>query len=483
MYAGRTLYGAKPPKGQEMDDHYFGSIKTRVSAYMKELDEELWKLGILSKTKHNEAAPAQHELAPIFTTTNIATDHNQLTMEMMQKVAERHGLVCLLHEKPFEGVNGSGKHNNWSLSTDTGVNLFEPGDSPEDNDQFLLFLSAVIKAVDDYQELLRVSVATPSNDHRLGANEAPPAIISMFIGDDLEAIVKSIIDGTHYEKKEDYTMEVGVKVLPKFRKDTTDRNRTSPLAFTGNKFEFRMPGSKASIASPNIYMNTIVAEVLSDFATQLENGETTVSELIKKTLTDHQRIIFNGNNYSDEWVTEAEKRGLANLKTTADALPVLITKKSIDLFTKHGIFTENELHARYEIILENYVKTINIEAATMLDIAKRDILPAVGKYIKDVADTLFVKKQLGAEFNSDVEKALLGKLSELNSKLYKNIELLETALEKGCSSEDILACAVYCKDDILVKMANLRSVADTLETMVSEEYWPMPVYGDLLFGI
>ena len=483
MYAGRTLYGAKPPKGQEMDDHYFGSIKTRVSAYMKELDEELWKLGILSKTKHNEAAPAQHELAPIFTTTNIATDHNQLTMEMMQKVAERHGLVCLLHEKPFEGVNGSGKHNNWSLSTDTGVNIFEPGDSPEDNDQFLLFLSAVIKAVDDYQELLRVSVATPSNDHRLGANEAPPAIVSMFIGDDLEAIVKSIIDGTHYEKKEDYTMEVGVKVLPKFRKDTTDRNRTSPLAFTGNKFEFRMPGSKASIASPNIYMNTIVAEVLSNFATQLENGETTVSELIKKTLTDHQRIIFNGNNYSDEWVEEAEKRGLANLKTTADALPVLITKKSIDLFTKHGIFTENELHARYEIILENYVKTINIEAATMIDIAKRDILPAVGKYIKDVADTLYVKKQLGAGINCDVETDLVNKLSQINSSFYENIKSLEAKLSKASENEDILKSAIYCKDEILTGMSELRKDADELETMVSEEYWPMPVYGDLLFGI
>ena len=398
VFCGRTLFGSRPPKGQEMEDHYFGTIKPRVSAYMKELDEELWKLGVLAKTKHNEVAPAQHELAPIFTTTNIATDHNQLTMELMKSIANKHGLACLLHEKPFAGVNGSGKHNNWSISTDTGVNLLEPGDTPAENAQFLLFLTAVIKAVDDYQDLLRVSVASAGNDHRLGANEAPPAIVSMFLGDELTEILKSIENGTTYIAKEKSPMEIGVRVLPKFFRDTTDRNRTSPFAFTGNKFEFRMLGSTFSIAGPNIILNTIVAEELRQFADTLEkssNFDEDLNTLIKNTIKDHNRIVFNGNNYSDDWIKEAESRGLLNLKTTPDALPYFVSSKNVDLFTKHHVFSESELYSRYEILLENYSKTLHIEALTMIDMTKKDIIPAVLEYQGEIARIANGKKQIG----------------------------------------------------------------------------------------
>ena len=486
VYCGRTLFGAMAPKGQEMEDHYFGAIKPRISAFMKELNEELWKLGILAKTEHNEVSPAQHELAPIFSTTNIATDHNQITMEIMKNVAKRHNLVCLLHEKPFNGVNGSGKHNNWSLTTDTGVNLLEPGKSPYENAQFLLFLSAVIKAVDEYQDLMRVSVASAENDHRLGANEAPPAIISMFLGDDLEAILESIENGTPYNGSGAEKMEIGVHVLPSFPKDTTDRNRTSPFAFTGNKFEFRSLGSSQSISGPNIILNTIVAEELKQFADELEGAKDfteKLNELIKKTIKEHKRIIFNGDGYSEEWKAEAEKRGLLNLKTTVDALPTFLAPKNVELFTKHKIFTEKEMESRYEILLETYSKVINIEGLTMVDMAKKQILPAVNSYIGDLATTAKKKLSVAEGLSCKMEKDLLEKLSALEDSAYDKANKLAALLEEGGKISDGLKQATFYKDQILPAMESLRSDCDALEVDTAESAWPFPQYGDLLFHI
>ena len=486
IYCGRTLFGAKPPKGQEMEDHYFGTIKPRVKAFMKDLNEELWKLGILAKTEHNEVAPAQHELAPIFTTTNIASDHNQLTMEMLKKVAQKHGMTCLLHEKPFAGVNGSGKHNNWSISTDIGINLLEPGESPKENAQFLLFLAAVIKAVDDYQDLLRVSVVGAGNDHRLGANEAPPAIVSMFVGDELQAILDSIEKGTDFEQKDKEEMEIGVHVLPHFFKDTTDRNRTSPFAFTGNKFEFRMLGSTVSVSGPNIVLNTIVAEVLDQFADELEKAtdfNAALNALIKRTIVNHKRIIFNGDGYSEEWTKEAEKRGLLNLRTTPDALPYFISEKSIKLFTKHNIFTEVELNSRYEILLENYCKTLNIEALTMIEMARRSILPAVIEYTKNITDTLTAKQSIGIDISKCKEKEVVEELSYITSMIIENTEKLENALIGVKDIEGIQNEANYYKDTVIAAMNELRAVADRAEVIVGDEYWPYPRYGELLFSI
>lgn len=486
VYCGRTLFGARSPKGQEMEDHYFGTIKPRVSAYMKDLEEELWKLGVLAKTKHNEVAPAQHELAPIFTTTNIATDHNQLTMELMKSIANKHGLACLLHEKPFAGVNGSGKHNNWSISTDTGVNLLEPGDTPSENAQFLLFLTAVIKAVDDYQDLLRVSVASAGNDHRLGANEAPPAIVSMFLGDELTNIITSIENGTAYTDKCKSQMEIGVRVLPKFFKDTTDRNRTSPFAFTGNKFEFRMLGSAFSIAGPNIILNTIVAEELSQFADVLEksnNFDEDLNTLIKNTIRDHKRIIFNGNNYSDDWIEEAEKRGLLNLKTTPDALPYFIHSKNVELFTKHHVFSETELYSRYEILMENYCKTIHIEALTMIDMVKKNIIPSILKYQGDIAQIANSKKQLNPAIQCELEEKLLSNISRLGNYLYAKLDTLESSVLNAKNHTDLLEMAKYHRESIFINMQHLRGVVDELETLVGKDYWGLPTYGDLLFGV
>ncbi len=484
IFTGRTLFGAKPPKGQELEDHYFGAIRPRVSAFMKELDEELWKLGILAKTKHNEVAPAQHELAPIFTTTNIATDHNQLTMEVMKKVADRHGLVCLLHEKPFAGVNGSGKHNNWSISTSDGVNLLEPGSSPHENAQFLLFLCAVIQAVDDYQDLLRISVASAGNDHRLGANEAPPAIVSMFLGDELTEILESIESGHHYDEKEKTEMEVGVHVLPRFPKDTTDRNRTSPFAFTGNKFEFRMLGSTVSIAGPNIILNTIVAESLSQFADCLEKAPdftSSLNELIKSTIKKHKRIIFNGNNYCESWLEEASKRGLLNLKTTADALPLFAADKNIELFTKHKIFTETEIRSRCEIMLDNYCKVLQIEALTMLEMVRKEILPAVLSYIKELSEMALNKKQLSLPI--ELEESLIARLSSLAGCLSKKAEHLDICLIETKNHTTVEKCANYFEASVLTAMVELRAVADELEVITAKKYWPYPTYGDLLFSV
>ena len=485
IFTGRTLFGTMPPKGQEMEDHYFGTIKPRVQAFMNELNEELWKLGILAKTEHNEVAPAQHELAPIFATTNIATDHNQLTMELMQKIAKKHGLVCLLHEKPFDGVNGSGKHNNWSISTDAGANLLEPGDTPYENAQFLLFLCAVIKAVDEYQDLLRVSVASAGNDHRLGANEAPPAVVSMFLGDELEGILTAIETGKAYKSKEAVQMKIGVDVLPNFPKDTTDRNRTSPFAFTGNKFEFRMLGSSASISCANIILNTAVAEELKQFADKLEGSKdfhVALDALIKKVIKEHKRIIFNGNGYEDEWIAEAERRGLLNLKTTPDALPYYIADKNVKLFSSHGVFTPEEAHARYEIALETYCKVINIEALTMLDMASRDILPAVTAYAKDLAASALTKKQLIADADCGYEKSVVAKIASLSGKLYDETGvlkgLLATAKEMGYEE-----LSRFCKDSIIPTMEKVRAFADELETITAKEYWPMPTYGELLFSV
>lgn len=486
VFCGRTLFGARPPKGQEMEDHYFGTIKPRVSAYMKELEEELWKLGVLAKTKHNEVAPAQHELAPIFNTTNIATDHNQLTMELMKSIANKHGLACLLHEKPFAGVNGSGKHNNWSISTDTGVNLLEPGDTPSENAQFLLFLSAVIKAVDDYQDLLRVSVASAGNDHRLGANEAPPAIVSMFLGDELTDIITAIENGTNYIDKGKSEMEIGVRVLPKFFKDTTDRNRTSPFAFTGNKFEFRMLGSTFSIAGPNIILNTIVAEELRQFADILEksnNFDEDLNTLIKNTIRDHKRIIFNGNNYSDDWIQEAEKRGLLNLKTTPDALPYFIHSKNIELFTKHHVFSESELYSRYEILMENYCKTIHIEALTMIDIVKKFIIPSVLSYQGEIAGIANSKKQLNPTLQCELEEKLLHDLSRLGNYLYAKLDTLETSVLNAKNHSDLLESAKYYRESIFINMQHLRGVVDELETLIGKDHWALPTYGELLFSV
>lgn len=483
---GRTLFGAMPPKGQELDDHYFGTIKTRVSEYMKELDEELWKLGVFSKTKHNEVAPAQHELAPVFSTTNIATDHNQLTMEIMKKVAERHGLVCLLHEKPFDGVNGSGKHNNWSLSVKDGANLLDPGKRPYENKRFLLFLSAVIKAVDDYQDLLRISVASAGNDHRLGANEAPPAIMSIFLGDELTEILESIETGTDYEQKKKVKLEIGVDVLPNFSKDTTDRNRTSPFAFTGNKFEFRSLGSSFSIADPNIVLNTIVADALEQFANELEGAkdfDKAVDKLIKDTVKKHKRIIFNGNNYSDEWVKEAEARGLLNLKTSVDAIPHFTDKKNVELFTKHHIFNETELASRRDILMENYSKVINIEALTMLDMTMKDIIPAISEYTLVLANALTAKKNAvkGATFKT--EEKLIESLSKLSDGCLEHAEKIENALYKAKDISDINENARFYLENVLSEMKLLRAAADTAETLTAEKYWPFPTYVKLLFGV
>ena len=487
IYTGRTLFGAKPPKGQEMDDHYFGVIKPRVAAYMEDLNEELWKLGILAKTEHNEVAPAQHELAPIYTTTNIATDHNQLTMEIMQKVAAKHGLVCLLHEKPFAGVNGSGKHNNWSIATDAGQNLLSPGETPYENAQFLLFLCAVIKAVDDYQDLLRISVATAGNDHRLGANEAPPAVVSIFLGDELNAVLEAIENDTPYQGAKKTTMKLGSDVLPKFNRDTTDRNRTSPFAFTGNKFEFRMLGSSNSIACANIMLNTAVAESLKIYADRLEgvaDFETALHDMIKKTIKDHKRIIFNGNGYDDSWIKEAtEKRGLCNYRTTADCMPHILDEKNVRMLTSHKVFSEVELKSRYEIMLENYCKTVMIEACTMVDMAKKQILPAVSAYTTDLAESVGKKLKLGTDIACKYEKEAVKKLSILCDKIAEATDLLEGTLVKIKAAESIGEESEMIRDTVLAAMSELRVACDEAETMTAEKYWPFPTYGELLFGV
>ena len=489
IFCGRTLLGASAPKGQEMEDHYFGALKPRVAAYMHDLDEELWKLGIPAKTKHNEVAPAQHELAPVFDTTNVAVDHNQLTMEIMKKVADKHNMVCLLHEKPFEGINGSGKHNNWSMSTDTGVNLLDPGKTPAENTQFLVFLVAVIKAVDDYADLLRVSVASAGNDHRLGANEAPPAIVSIFLGDELTDVLKSIENDTFFSNKHAVQMDIGAKVLPHFIKDTTDRNRTSPFAFTGNKFEFRMLGSAASVANPNIVLNTAVAEVLAEFSAALkdvpeEEMENAVHALLKKTIEEHKRIIFNGNGYTDEWVEEAEKRGLYNLKTTPDALPHFIAEKNIALFTKHGIFTKEELFSRYEIWLENYYKTINIESNTLAEMIQKQVIPSVYTYVEKLADTAAAKKSVVADVSVASEIALISKLSTLADTMATDLETLKADTAKAlASSDDVLACSKAYQGTVLEDMEALRKSADEAEALIPDELLPYPTYDELLFSI
>ena len=484
IFTGRTLFGAPAPKGQELEDHYFGSIKQRVSDYMKDLDEHLWKLGITSKTKHNEVAPAQHENAPIFAPANLATDQNQLTMELMKKIALEHGLVCLLHEKPFAGINGSGKHDNWSLSTDDGQNLLDPGNSPMENAQFLTFLAAIIRSVDEYAELLRLSVASAGNDHRLGANEAPPAIISIFLGEELEAVVNALVDGTDYTSKSGTMFNVGVSSLPSFPKDTTDRNRTSPFAFTGNKFEFRMCGSNLNIAGPNTVLNTIVADSLKLFADELEKADdfqSALHDLLVKTIKEHRRVIFNGNGYGSEWPVEAEKRGLPNLKSTVAAVPCLTDKKSVELFTKFGVYSEVELHARQEINYENYSKIINIEALTTSDMAKTEILPAVMKYAKDICDMAASKKAVGVD--PAVEVAIANKVNTLTISLNEKIDVLNAAIVKAQGISDIPEQAkVYC-DEVFVAMQSLRAVADELETIVGEEYWPFPTYDELLFNV
>ena len=485
-YTGRTLFGAKPPKGQELDDHYFGSIKPRVSAFMNELDEELWKLGVFAKTEHNEVAPAQHELAPVFAVTNIATDHNQLTMEIMQKVARKHGMVCLLHEKPFEGVNGSGKHNNWSISTTDGVNLLEPGETPYENAQFLLFLCAVIKAVDDYQDLLRISVASAGNDHRLGANEAPPAIVSMFLGDELSDILEAIENETAYDAREKAVMKVGVHILPRFAKDTTDRNRTSPFAFTGNKFEFRMLGSANSIASANIVLNTVVAQSLKSYADRLESADDfdeALHSLIRKTIKDHKRIIFNGNGYDNEWIAEAERRGLLNLPTTPDCLPYLLKDKNIKLFAEHKVFSRQEIEARYEIYLESYCKNVRIEALTMTDMTNKDILPAVSAYFKTLCDTVKTMGRAGIDPSGSYEQVTAEKLAALSRKIFSAVHGLSQAVDGLSEAGDAARESELIRDRVLPQMNLLREYVDAAESITAEEYWPYPSYGDLLFGV
>ncbi len=486
VICGRTLFGARPPKGQEMEDHYFGTIKPRVAEFMADLDEELWKLGILAKTEHNEVAPAQHELAPIFTEANIAVDHNQLTMEIMKKVARRHELACLLHEKPFDGVNGSGKHNNWSLSTDTGINLLEPGDSPGENAQFLLFLVAVIKAVDEYQDLLRVSIASANNDHRLGGDEAPPAIVSMFLGDELTQILDTIENDSDYEQQDRQELKVGVHILPRFARDTTDRNRTSPFAFTGNKFEFRMPGSGSSVSSPNVILNTIVAEALSQFADELENEadfESALHDLIKRTIRDHKRIIFNGNNYSKEWVEEAARRGLGNCETTVDALASYLDEKNVQLFTKHKIYTAAELRSRFDIQLESYCKTLNMEALTMIDMAYKEIFPAVSQYVDFLCETVVHKKQAGLIDVKTNEEILAQQLSKLSAQGFDKLRHLEDVRSRAFTIEDIHEKAMYYKDAVLPAMEALRADADQMERLTAENYWPYPTYSKLLFYV
>lgn len=485
-FTGRTLFGAKPPKGQELDDHYFGAIKPRVVEYMKDLDEELWKLGVLAKTKHNEVAPAQHELAPIFTTTNIATDHNQLTMDVMKKVACKHGLMCLLHEKPFAGVNGSGKHNNWSISTDTGKNILSPGKDPINNKVFLTFLVAIIKAVHENQDLLRISVADAGNDHRLGGNEAPPAILSMFIGTDLEKVLKCIEENLPYNEETLNSLAIDVGVLPSFKKDTTDRNRTSPFAFTGNKFEFRMLGSTANIACPNTILNTIVAESLdyvSDYIEGKDDIDKALNEVLKKILKEHKAIIFNGNNYAPEWVVEAESRGLLNLKSSAEALPHYTDEKNIKLFEKHGVYTKLELESRKEILLEKYSQTINIEALTMLEMIKKDIIPAVCNYSKDLTESALAKKDLSSDIDISLETNLVSKISSLSSCLAKKTADLEKVLLGAKDCDDSEKLAKYYHDTVLSQMNEVRAIADELETLVGKGYWPFPTYTDLLFSV
>ncbi len=487
IFTGRTLFGAKPPKGQELDDHYFGQIKPRVSAFMKELDEELWKRGVLAKTKHNEAAPAQHELAPVYTTANIAIDHNQLTMELMKKIATKHNLVCLLHEKPFEGVNGSGKHNNWSLTTDDGINLLNPGKTPYDNIQFILFLCAVIKATDEYQDLLRISISSAGNDHRLGGNEAPPAIVSMFVGEQFEAILEAYENDDEYAEKKKEKMEVGAHVIPTFTKDKADRNRTSPFAFTGNKFEFRMLGSSASVAEPNVVLNTIVAEELMQFADELENAkdfDKAVHEIIGRTVKNHKRIIFNGNNYSAEWREEAEKRGLSNYKTTPEAICHLVDKKNIDLYTKHGIYTETEMHSRCEILLENYGKIINIEARTLIDMIYKDIIPAVCAYTKDISDSAMSKRAFCSAFNVETEFELVEELSCLTYELNeKTKELINARNEAKTLTYDMKKYAEFYRDRVLSAMKDARKSIDRMEKITASDYWPYPTYSELLFNV
>jgi len=486
IYTGRTLLGARSPKGQEMEDHYFGTLRPRVSAFMEDLDRELWKLGVYAKTKHNEVAPSQHELAPIFMTTNVATDQNQLMMEMMKRIADKHDLVCLLHEKPFAGVNGSGKHNNWSISTDSGINLLEPGESPYDNAQFLLFLVAVIAAVDDYQDLMRVSVASAGNDHRLGANEAPPAIVSMFLGDELTEILEGIINGKPVGAKAKQKMILGVHVLPDFPKDSTDRNRTSPFAFTGNKFEFRMLGSSFSVAGPNIVLNTIVADELSKFADILENAKdfkAALEKIVKDTYTAHKRIIFNGNNYSPEWVGEAEKRGLLNLKSTVDAVPAFIAPKNIAVFKKFHIFTEAEMHSRYDILMDNYAKTIHIEALTMIDMVREQVLPAVSAYSAKLAADAAAKKALVPSLPCKMEVTTVEKLSSLEDSLTESVAKLDDLTVKAKMISDVTEQARFDHSEVIPAMADVRAASDQLELIVSREYWPMPTYGDLLFTV
>ena len=486
IYTGRTLFGSKPPKGQELEDHYFGTIKPRVAAFMKELDAELWKLGVLAKTEHNEAAPGQHELAPIYTTTNIAADHNQLTMELMQKIARKHGMVCLLHEKPFEGVNGSGKHNNWSITTNTGVNLLEPGETPYENAQFLLFFCAVIQAADDYQDMLRVSVASAGNDLRLGASEAPPSVISVFIGDELQGILSAIENDEPYGSREKELIRVGVHVLPKFPRDTTDRNRTSPLAFTGNKFEFRMTGSSASISGANVVMNTAVAESLRQYADILEKAndfEQSLHQLIKDVIRKHKRIIFNGNGYDLAWKNEAEKRGLLNLPTTPDCAPYYLAQKNIDLFTRHKIYSTSEMRARYEIKLDNYCKVIHIEALTMLHMARRDIFPAVSGYSGKLAKEAAVKKSVLSDMDISFESTVASRLSRLLSEAMQKADYLEDAVNSAEKIENTLKTAVYFKDEIIPVMKELRKLCDSMEENTSSEYWPYPDYGQILFSV
>ena len=486
MYTGRTLFGSRPPKGQEVEGHYYGVIKPRVQAFMKDLDEELWKLGVLAKTEHNEAAPSQHELAPIFASANIAADHNQLTMEIMQKIAKKHDFVCLLHEKPFDGVNGSGKHNNWSLSTNTGMNLLEPGDTPYENAQFLLFLCAVLKAVDEYQDLLRISIASAGNDHRLGANEAPPAIVSVFLGEELTDILQSIEKDTRYGMKEKELMRVGVHTLPKFPKDSTDRNRTSPFAFTGNKFEFRMLGSSASVSEANTVLNTAVAESLKQFADVLESApdfEKALHQLIKKTISKHKRIIFNGNGYEDAWIKEAEKRGLSNLKTTPDALARYLDEKNVALFTSHKVYGDKEMQSRLEIFLEHYCQIIEIEGRTMLDMATKDILPAVSEYSQVLCNTLLAKKAVCDTLPRSYETDTLKRIAELTESAYEDTKRLQDVLSSTQKEKNVCAKANAYKDIVLPVMQSLRKSADELETLVSADHWPFPNYGELLFGI
>lgn len=487
VYTGRTLFGAMPPKGQELDDHYFGVIKPRVLAFMEDLNAELWKLGILAKTEHNEVAPAQHELAPIYSTTNVATDNNQLTMEIMQKVARKHGMVCLLHEKPFAGVNGSGKHNNWSMGTDTGVNLLSPGDTPYENAQFLLFLCAVIQAVDDYQDLLRLSVATAGNDHRLGANEAPPAIISVFLGDELTQILEAIKTDKPYQGKEKVTIKLGVNTLPRFSRDTTDRNRTSPFAFTGNKFEFRSLGSSNSIACCNIMLNAAVAESLKQYADKLEkskNFEADLHKLIKETIKKHERILFNGNGYGDEWVEEAtKKRGLSNLKTTPDAMPHLLDKKNVKMLTDHKVFTKTELESRCEIMLENYCKTVNIEGHTMVDMVRKNYLPAIEEYLFNLAQATSLMKGVSKKVKCNYEVSTMERLSELTDYILERVKDLEEALDKIKGMENVLKTSEAIRDDVIPKMEHLRKHVDEAEMLTGEKYWPFPSYGKLLFSV